>query len=117
MISWLAELRNGVVIPQFDCNGQAQSSDNIDRSQIKTFSLFDDDRRVLSIHLDHDDKLIYRRRVEQKETGETQAVYIVGCSNKGYYSFLFEDGRVEIINSFVETDPWFYSPTFREFEL
>lgn len=126
-ILWAAQYKDGSVINQFT-DGKELSTDNLERrDEIESFALWDQETRkpVLTLHLDPDQKLIYRRRCWQRvdEERPSKVVYLVGwrrtvageCIQS--IAYVFEDtGRVELAGRFRENHPIFDAPKLRPFE-
>jgi len=101
-MKWKARYNDASEINQYNEDGSENSYDNLDRDKLSSFVLYNGDKKVLDLHLDEDQRLIYRRRVEMR-TGEDQVVcYLVGwqqkVGNKNIQSiaYIFEDGRIEL---------------------
>lgn len=118
MISWLAKYKDGQVLTQHTGDGEKVSSDNIDRSLVKSFSLLDEDKIIFTLHLDPGQRLIYRRRVAKPVGGQDEVCHIVGWRSDVAQSicYVFDDGHVEMAGAFKNDHPWFYSPNLRDFE-
>jgi hydroxymethylpyrimidine pyrophosphatase-like HAD family hydrolase len=123
MFEWLAEYKDGSIIRQNNAFGKIISSDEIDRDKLKTFTLICDNKIIVKLHINNNERLVYRRRVE-KTIGDSEiACHIIGwrklVDNKICQSmmYVFEDGNIEMASDFQENHKWFYPPILRDFEL
>ena len=129
-IRWCAKYSDGTVVNQYDAEGKERSYEQLDHASVVAFGLYDQESRrpLLTLHLDPGQRLIYRRRVEMKQTGDRAAAvnevcYLVGwrrtvageCIQSIAYVFA-STGRIEMAGKFDERHAWFYSPTLRPFE-
>lgn len=127
-IRWAAQYDDGSVVNQVSPDGRELSYDQLEnRDRIAIFSLWNLETRrpLLTLHLDPEQKLIYRRRVWQ-QPGQSEpdlVVYLVGwrrtvggeCLQS--IAYVFEDGRVELAGRFRENHPLFDAPVLRPFEV
>lgn len=124
---WVAQYRDGTVVNQYDKDGKERSYEHLERDRISAFALYDQESRrsILTLHLEPDQKLIYRRRVEQRvgQADPTEVCYLVGWRRTANgecvqsIAYVFEkSGRIELAGRFREDHPWFYSPSLRAFE-
>ena len=60
---WVVIYRDGGHISNSDVFGVASKYTDIDRSKLKSFELYIDDKHVITLHLEPGQRLIYRRRV------------------------------------------------------
>lgn len=132
---WTAKYKDGTIVSQFDKEGLEISSEKVDRDKVEAFALYDPHdvdpktkklgKSVLTVHLEGEKKLIYRRRVEmntaQKEPVEV--CHLVGwretvngkCEQS--IAYVFENSeRIELAGKFREDHPWFYKVELRPFE-
>ena len=85
---------------------ELKSTDNVDRTQLKQFQLFNDSKLVFNGFFDNDRKLIFRRRTYLDMSGNQKGiVYLVGwhmnVSGKSIKSicYVYEDGHIEFDDS------------------
>ena len=111
---WKAIYKDGEELNQYE-NGQELSYYKIDQSRIKFFQLIDNDKAILTLHIFDGRKLIYRRRVMLKSTGEQEVIYLVGWQkningeNIQSIVYIHEDGTILISGAWNEL-PEPYSP-------
>lgn len=114
-MQWLATYTDGTTLGQYNDSGEV-SSEQIDRSRLATFALISEDAsRILQLHLEPGQRLIYRRRVEQSVGGSPVTCYLFGWQqtihgqNVQSIWYVFDEGaRIELAGRFQEGHPWFY---------
>jgi hypothetical protein len=117
--TWKATYKDGTLVPQFTVDGEERSYINhLDWDKIESFSLFDGEKPILTLHLEEGQRLIYRRRVELSPgIGNTGVCHLLGWQknvngeNIQSIAYVFEDGRIELAGRFRKDHPWFYAPT------
>lgn len=124
-MQWLAEYNDGTSLGQYNDQGEA-SSEQIDRSKLASFVLVSEDgNHLFRLHLEPEQRLIFRRRVEQPQGGSEQIVaYLCGWQqtiegrNVQSLAWIFDEGRrVEWTGKFTEKHRWFYAPQLVRCEL
>lgn len=124
LYGWIAAYRDGTTISHIN-DGKEVSADAIDRERVQTFMLFNilTKKAILTLHLDQEQKFIYRRRTEISPNRQPIVCHLVGwrktINNECVQSiaYCFEDDRIELAGKFREDHPWFYSPKLRATEL
>jgi len=105
-------------------NDQIRYKD-IDKNKAARFHLFIHNGKQVIVYLDPSKRLIYRKRnaLNAITNNIDELVYIVGwqktVNNINFQSlnFIFEDGRVEMLDRFQENHPWFYPVKFDPYEV
>ena len=162
-MQWVAYYDDGTHLRQYKDDGSENKYADIDRSKLASFALYDggaivnrDDylklrndvaitpgadpgvyelatRKLLHLHLEPGQRLIYRRRVERTVGSEAPTVcYMIGwqqtlwdksdCDpeadgrhilwhpiNVQSIAYVFENGTIELAGKWREDHPWFYS--------
>jgi hypothetical protein len=115
-MQWVALYSDGSGLCQYNGDGSENKYADIDRARLTNFALFTDDhRKVVEIHLEPGQRLIYRRRVEHPPGKPKIVVYMVGWQqtiagqNVQSIAYVFPDGRIEIAGQFREDHRWFYA--------
>ena len=113
---WKAIYSDGTELNQHE-NGQELSYYKIDQSKLKFFSLINNGKVVLVLHIFDGRKLIYRRRVMiHQHTGEQEVIYLVGWQkningeNVQSIAYIHEDGTIVISGAFNELPEPYSSP-------
>jgi hypothetical protein len=124
--SWFAEYADGTRFPAIGPDGKERSYDDIpNRDRIVVFCLFtvETKKPLFTLHLDPEQKLIYRRRVFQTVAGVKDIFYLVGwrrnVNGESIQSIAYiheETGYVQMAGKFREKHVLFDSPVLREFE-
>lgn len=105
-IQWRANYNDGTSTDQYEGDVKRKYED-IDRTRLTSFSLFKDNysAKILTFHLEKDQKLIFRKRVIQT-VGETPIdVYLVGWQqnvngqNIQSIAYVFPNGQIEIMGA------------------
>lgn len=136
-MQWVAYYDDGTHLRQYDDAGTESEYADIDRARLVSFALYDGGlprdgcteglaetkyatatRKLLHLHLDPNQRLIYRRRVPITQGGgEGHPCYMIGWQQTIYgqnvqsICYVFEeDGTVEVAGRYNESHPWFYSP-------
>lgn len=112
---WVARYNDGTELTQFNADGSEHRYTDIDRSKLVSFALYDaDGGKILEVHLEPGQRLIYRRRVETRDGTPLKVVYIVGWQqtiagqNVQSICYVFPD-HVEVAGRWRNDHPWFYS--------
>jgi len=110
---WKAFYIDGTSLPQFNKDGTENKYLDIRRDELSKFILYQDDKPKVVIHLDKNKKLICRKRIAMNMFSKIkEIVWLVGWQerrrgvNVQSLSFLFEDGRVEVLDRFKEEHPF-----------
>lgn len=112
---WEARYNDGKALPQYNADGSENRYADIDRARIASFSLFDGDRLIVTVHLDHGARLIFRRRVAQAPGGDKFTVHLigwqrtVGVHNVQSILYVMDDGEIHMAGEWREDHPWFYA--------
>lgn len=125
---WVAKYKDGSIIGQYNDQFIELSTDNLpDRDEIDVFTIFDikTGKKILSIHFDEGQRLIYRRRVVLKTGFSTPKVYyLVGwqqtVNGQNIQSIAYiheESGQIEIAGKFRDDHPIFKPVQSREWEI
>jgi len=104
MFVWKANYSDGTFLKQVNEDGTENHYQDIDRSKLSSFELFDGERRVYVLFLHKGQRLIFRRRVTIDLFGQPRDIhYLVGYqytdgdgSNKSVVNYVHEDGFVEL---------------------
>lgn len=117
-LTWAAQYEDGTTKFQVDItNGDKFAYENIDRDNLKAFTLLKGNLPVFRLIFDGDgQKLVWRRRVEKNSNGETVIAHIVGKKGR-FICTVNQDGQAAVANNFKEGDRWLYPPQFKEFEV
>lgn len=116
-MQWVAYYNDGTHLRQYDDDGAENKYADIDRSKLDSFALYDRPatRKLLHLHLEPDQRLIYRRRVEKTVGADTDVVcYMIGWQqtiageNVQSIAYVFDD-TVELAGRWRDDHPWFYS--------
>ncbi|SNQ59538.1 hypothetical protein [Candidatus Methanoperedens nitratireducens] len=118
-LTWRAIYDDGTVIDQFNETREPieVSSEIIDRKKVKTFLIMQGQVPVFRLELNEGQRLFYRRRTSISagiEQTKDQICHIAGWQQniqgemKWRIAFIFEDGKIEIKDKFIEGHPWFY---------
>lgn len=101
-MQWRVTYEDGATYDELDFN----SSEDVDRSRLKSFSLISDGKTVFTSYFDKERKLIFRRRRFFDILGnEKGIVYLVGWHmNVNGISvksicYIYEDGHIEFDDS------------------
>jgi len=126
-MQWVAYYTDDTHLRQYDDAGVESKYADIDRARLASFALYDggkqDDqyvtatRKLLHLHLEPSQRLIYRRRIEKPVGAPENVCYMIGWQqtiggqNVQSICYLFEeDGTIEVAGRYNESHPWFYSP-------
>lgn len=123
-MQWLATYHDGETLGQYNGHGES-SSEQIDRSKLASFTLIaEDGSKLLTLHLETEQRLIFRRRVEQSVGGSPIVVYLVGWQqtihgqNVQSIAYVFAEGaQIELAGKFREDHRWFYGPQLVSCEI
>jgi len=86
MYTWVAIYNNGSYLSQYDqSRGVENSTEHIDRVNLRTFVLRGHLGPVLTIHLDPGDRFMYRRRVEMQSGGPGPGIGHIMIIKRPYY--------------------------------
>lgn len=122
-MQWLATYDDGSTLSQFAPDGSERRYTDIDRARLRSFGLWDGDRKLIEFHFEPGQRLIYRHRVEQRQGGQPVVVYLVGWqqtvngANVQSIAWVFPDGHIEMTGRWREDHPWFYSPKMQPQEV
>lgn len=104
-------------------NSKDFSSEDIDRTKISSFILFNQNGNiVLTLYLDDGQKFIYRQRTFLKSNNQKIIYHIVGWQktihNENIQSIIyaFEDGAIHFAGKFKENHPLFYPIVYTDKE-
>lgn len=115
-MQWIATYTDGTTLGQYNDSGEV-SSEQIDRSKLSSFALLSEDgSKILQLHLEPGQRLIFRRRIEQAVGDSSPTIcYLFGwqqtiCGqNVQSIFYVFDEGqRIEMAGRFQEGHPWFY---------
>ena len=122
---WKAIYTEGC-LNQYNEDGSVNKYTDIDRTILKFFELYRENKLILRIHLGDEKRLIYRRRVTIGLIGESgkikDVVYLcgwqktVGGENVQSISYIFEDGHIESGGAWNEKSSFAYAPNLIEEE-
>ena len=121
-LQWKAIYNDGTFLPLKREDGTENKYTDIDRNRLIQFVLLNGDKPVITIHLDKNKKLIYRRRVYRDTGNILGVIYLVGWQenkngvNVQSISFVFPDGHIHVLDRFYENHPIFDKINFREEE-
>jgi hypothetical protein len=114
-MQWIAIYKDGTDLKQYNEDGSENRYQDIDRTKLDSFVLYQDIAKpLLWIHLETDQRLIYRRRVEKRMDGTETVVYLAGWQqtvkgqNVQSISYIAPDGSIHQAGAFKEDHPWFY---------
>lgn len=108
---WVARYKDGSYHTQYNADGSYLNKyADIVRKELKTFELWTpDEKLILRVHFDSPDKkLIWRRRVFKKSTGEEAFIYLagwqmkVGGKNVQSINVVFPDFHIEVIDGWAK---------------
>ena len=105
MVTWEAIYKNGASFRQ----NSIKYSD-IDRAQLMQFNLYDNLGKFVTVNLNNDKTLFYRKRVCVDNHNNTTSIYIVGWRTTDDITILtiFDDGHMELLDEFREGSSWLY---------
>jgi hypothetical protein len=101
--AWKAIYSDGTILPQYNEDGSKNGYENIDRTILKAFAIFDDDKLLFKLHLEPGQRLIYRRRnfINPMNPSETNFFYMIGWqqkiggANTQAINYVYPDGHIE----------------------
>lgn len=114
---WVTYNYDGGSVSQVTPNGEKNSYEDLDLSNIKSFELWDwrANQRVLLVNFNPGDRLVWRRRIQNSGYGPEEVCHIVGkvtrAGEKGILGIFESDGHIEAIGDFLPTSNWFYPPS------
>lgn len=111
-MQWVAYYSDGSSLPQYNADGSENKYQDIDRSRLESFALWQDSTKVFHLHIEPGQRLIYRRRVEMPQGTSVYLVgwqQTVGTENIQSIAYVFPNGSVELAGRWREGHPWFYS--------
>lgn len=120
-MQWVAYYSDGTWLRQYnDRDEETGRYADIDRARLVSFALYDRpaSRKIFHLHLESDQRLIYRMRIDVKRE---ITVYMVGWQqtiagqNIQSINYIFPDGTIEAAGRF-EDHEWFYAPELLPFE-
>ncbi len=115
-LKWKAVYSDGKSLNQYNEDGSVNKYPDIDRTILKYFELYGEDKLILRIHLEKERRLIYRRRVAKSLNGKQTVVYFagwqktIGNENIQSIAYIFEDGHIEMAGQWKGKSNWFYAP-------
>lgn len=115
-MDWVARYNDGTSLSQYNEDGSENSYFDIDRRKLSSFELTNSAGGfLLCLHLDPDQRLIFRRRVMKRSGYADVVVYLVGWQmslggrNVQSISYLTEKGEIHVAGAWRDDHPWFYS--------
>lgn len=120
-MNWTAHYNDGTTLNQYNGDNENRYQD-IDRSKLTCFVLSNDEKLLFAVHLQPDQRLIYRKRVEKKAGLPDTVIYLAGWQqtvngqNIQSIAYVTEGGQIHLAGEFKEDHPWFYSPELLPFE-
>jgi hypothetical protein len=114
-MQWEAFYNDQSSLKQYNADGSENKYADIDRSKLEAFAFFKDGALVFALYLEPEQRLIFRRRVEQKTGGEQTIVYMAGWQqtiegrNVQSIAYIFPSGVVHVAGPWRDNHPWFYS--------
>ncbi|KKL95154.1 hypothetical protein LCGC14_1857460 [marine sediment metagenome] len=122
-LKWKAIYLDGKSLNQYNEDKSVNKYTDIDRTILKFFELYKENKLILRVHLDDNKRLIFRRRVSLKMgVGITEVVYLVGWQktverkNVQSICYIFEDGHIEMAGAWNEKSDFAYAPNLIEEE-
>lgn len=118
-LMWVAEYTDGRRLYQIDpVTGQEVSSDQVDRSVLKRMSVVGSNNpngcEITALDYEPGDKMLFRRRVEHKASGEVVVGYLLGRVCRGTTTIhLIKPSElggyyVQSADGFMRDHPWLY---------
>ncbi len=121
-IIWRAVYEDGSGISQIENDGSTNKYQDIDRTKLKFFELWKENKLLFRLHLEEGRRLIYRRRVTINMNARVKwVVYLIGWQqtiqgrNVQDIAYIFEDGHVELAGKWKD-DRTFCAPNFIDCE-
>jgi hypothetical protein len=102
--NWKSIYTDGSSLSQYNDKGEKNGYENIDRTKLKAFAIFDDDKLLFKLHLEPGQRLIYRRRnfINPLDTGaDADFFYMIGWQQKignintQSINYVYPDGHIE----------------------
>jgi hypothetical protein len=121
-IQWEVIYKDGTVIKQYE-NDIKRRYEDIDRTQLMSFSLLKDDKKIISFYFEPNQKLIYRKRVIQPAGKEPLEVYLcgwqqnVGGETVQSIAYVLPDGQVIMMGAWRGDDVVFGKVELLNIEL
>lgn len=125
-LMWYVVYDDDSIFVQYEEDGTENAFGSIDRDRLMEFHLIGrtTEKVVLSISMDKDQRLIFRRRNSMSgNTGEKNwTIYMAGWQktvngkNVQSINWVFPDGRIVNTGKFQDNHPVFYSPVFSQEE-
>jgi hypothetical protein len=121
-MKWIAHYNDGTTLAQYNEDGSENRYQDINRDKLIAFTLWNDNKLSLALHLQPGQRLIYRKRVEKKSGEPDIMVYLAGWQqtvngeNVQSIAYVTQGGEIHLAGAFKEDHPWFYSPEFLDFE-
>jgi len=103
MLTWEALYKDGTKLTQYNEKGEANGYENIDRSKLAAFCIRRDNEQepFYRVFLNSEQRLIFRRRVWKKTTGERKDLLMIGWQqtvngkNIQNISYIHENGQID----------------------
>lgn len=111
---WVARYNDGTELKQV-VGSKEGTYETINRDKLSGFELWEGSSRVIYIKVNHNENLIWRRRVEMGGSGEIkEVIHLIFKQNKvdptikGLVAIFESDSRVEGLGGFIDGHPWAY---------
>lgn len=122
-IQWIAHYNDGTELKQYEGDAK-RAYEDIDRARLASFSVYRDNyaRKLLTLHLEQGQRLIYRKRVFVKPGQGELEIYIIGQQqtiagqNIQSIAYIFPDDRIEIAGAWKEGHALFGKPQLLDIE-
>ena len=117
---WKAVYSDNTELNQFNLDGLENKYIDIDRSKLIQFSLYRNKSPLITVHLDSNKKLIYRKRIAATGFGcqIKEMVHLIGWQenvngkNAQMLFAVFQDNHIEVMDRFKEGHQWLYPVNF-----
>jgi hypothetical protein len=102
--NWKSIYSDGTFLNQYNDEGKTNGYENIDRTRLKAFAIYDDDKLLFKLHLEPGQRLIYRRRNfinPNDPKAEAVFFYMIGWQQKTdgvntqSINYVYPDGHIE----------------------
>jgi len=114
-MTWTAFYNDQTSLPQFNADDSENKYADIDRAKLEAFALFQHGSLLFALYLEPGQRLIFRRRIEQRVGGDQTVIYMVGWQqtihgqNIQSIAYIFPNGVVHMAGPWRDNHPWFYS--------
>jgi hypothetical protein len=121
-MNWTAHYKDGAKFKQYNEDGSENKYQDIKREELIAFSLSEDNKLILAIHLEQNQRLIYRKRIHktpgQPDVAITFAGWQMTVNGKNIQSIAYInlDGSIHMAGEWKNDHPWFYEPELLPFE-